>query len=66
LLQRIASIQPEAALSIVGIRPDNLQATPDRILADRFGLILGRVFLMIRGHADVFGRAGRAPQVCIL
>ena len=58
-LQRIATVEAEAALSFVGIGANDLDAALGGILLHRLGLVLGRVFLMLGGHPDVLRGANR-------
>ena len=53
LLQRIAAIQTKAAFSLVRIGSNDLDTAPRGVLLDRVGLVLGRVFLVLGGHADI-------------
>ena len=57
-----ADIKPALARIFVGA--DDLDAAPRRILADYFGLVLGRVFLPVGRHPDVFGRANERGGLC--
>jgi hypothetical protein len=45
----------KATFPLVGIGADNLESAPLGIGANFGGLIIGRIFLMIGGHADIFG-----------
>ena len=54
-LQGVAAIESQAALALVRIGADDLEAAPLGVLADGVGLVLGGVFLMLRRHADVLG-----------
>mgnify|MGYP000290637799 CR=1 FL=1 len=56
LLQRFAPLDPQTTLSSISIGTDQFKATVLRVLADRVRLVFRRVFLMVRGHADIFGR----------
>jgi len=59
LSERVASLNLEAAFPRIGIGSDDLYSAGFSILLDRVGLVFGRIFLMVRGHADVFGSPKR-------
>ena len=63
LPERVAPLYLEATFPGVGIGPDDLYSAGLSILLDRFGLVFGRVFLMVRRHADVFGSPKRAVRL---
>jgi len=52
-LERIPSCDAEAAASFVGLGPDDLEISPRGVGFDDFGLVLGRIALMICRHAHV-------------
>lgn len=56
LLQCLATLDPEPTLARIGIGTDQFKAAFLRILADRVRLVFGRVFPMVRRHADIFSR----------
>ncbi len=55
LLQRAPPIDAQAALAVVGIGADDLDAAPGRVLADHVGLVLRRILLVLGRHPHVFG-----------
>lgn len=57
LLQAASTSDIQAALAFVGVRSNDSDAAPGGVLADFVGLVLGRVLLVFRGHADILRRA---------
>lgn len=58
----MATVQAQSALACVAEGADDLQAALARVLADDIGLILSRVLLVFRRHADVLGGADRRAR----
>jgi hypothetical protein len=56
LLQRLAPVDAQAALALVGVGADDLDAAPSGVLADLVGLVLGRVLLVLGRHPHVLTR----------
>jgi hypothetical protein len=54
-LQRIAAIDVEAAAPFVGVGAHDRDAVLLGVFPDLVGLVLGRVLLVVGGHAHVFG-----------
>ena len=65
LLQPVPSADIEAALAFVGVRSDDADAASGGVLADFVGLVLGRVLLMLCGHADIFRRQKLRGLFCL-
>jgi hypothetical protein len=45
--ERVATIKTKSTLAFVGVRADDLDTTPFRVLRDNCCLILSRVFLVL-------------------
>jgi hypothetical protein len=52
-LERVASIEPQSALSLVCVSANDHESASGSVLLNDLGLIFGGVLLMFRGHADV-------------
>ncbi|MNS66354.1 hypothetical protein D3C72_995640 [compost metagenome] len=58
-LERVPAFDLQAALALVGVGLDDLEATPRRVSRYDVRLVLGGVLLMLGRHADVLRRAHR-------
>lgn len=59
LLQGLPSVQGQPAPPRVLVGLDDLESAARRVLGDGFGLVLGRIPLMLRRHAHILRRADR-------
>jgi len=64
-LQGQSSIDAQTALALVGIGPDDLDATSGGVLSNLVALILGRVLLMLGGHAHILSGAKEGCLDCV-
>ena len=55
--ERIAAVDIEAALSLIGIGSHNINTANCRVPSDDFRLVFRRILLMFRRHAHVLRRA---------
>jgi len=53
--EALAAFHAEPAFALIGKYPDDLHSPFGRVFLDAIQLILGRVLLMLRGHAHVGG-----------
>src|SRR5260370_30517301 len=64
LLQRIASVEAQPALAVVGVGPHDVEAVADSVLQYSVGLVLGRVELVLGRHAHICG-AGTGSRTAV-
>ena len=56
LFERIAPAEAQAALAFIGIGADDLITVLVSVNTVGFRLVVGRMFLMLGGHADILSR----------
>jgi hypothetical protein len=59
LFEGVAALDPQAALARIGVGADDDEVACVGVAADRGLLVLGRILLVLRGHADVLRRPPR-------
>src|SRR5262249_6606239 len=64
LPQRVAAGDAEAALALVGVGADDLEAAAPGVVADDVLLVDGGVLLVLGGHPAVLGRPGGGGRCC--
>ncbi len=60
-LQVLAAVDPQPAAALIDVGLDDLDLSLGGISGDRRGLVLSRVFLLIRGHTNIL-RGLKASQ----